>query len=107
MGTPPANPDISPHMFAVDFERLPRDLGFTVIVLATSPLPALEKVFKLFPEYRPNRRGHVHEIEYAEIDWETGRAFVIQVKNRPLNLRGLGDARQGPKTGELEGGKPL
>ena len=107
MGTPPANPDITPHMFPVDFERLRRDLGFTVIVLATSPLPGLEKVFKLFPECRPNRRGHVHEIEYAEIDWETDRAFVIQVKNRPLNLRGLGDARQGPKTGELEEGKPL
>ena len=105
MGTSP--PGIKPRMYSVDFECLPADLGVTAIVLADAPAAALEKVFNLFPEYRrASRRGHVCEAEYAEIDWDTGRAFVIHVKKRPPRLQGLGDARQGPRAGELEGGQP-
>jgi hypothetical protein len=80
-------PVIKPRMFAVDFKRLPGDLGTTAIVLADAPEDALEKAFSMFPEYRQaSRPGHVFEIEYAEIDWDTGRDFVIQVKKRPPNL---------------------
>lgn len=51
-------------MFAVDFERNPGNLGATAIVLADAPEVALEKPFKLFPEYhRVSRGGHVFEIE--------------------------------------------
>ena len=92
-------------MYAVDFENRPGDLGATAIVLADAPEAALEKVFNLFPEYRRvSRRGHVFEIDYAEIDWDTGRAFVIQVKKRPPRLQDMGDARQGPE-GRRTGGR--
>jgi hypothetical protein len=98
---------IKPSMHSVDFENRPGDLGTTAIVLADAPEAALEKAFNLFPEYRRvSRRGHVFEVEYCEIDWETGRAFVIQREKRPPRLQGLGDARQGPRAGELEGGQP-
>ena len=79
--------DTNPRMFAVDFKRLPGDLGTTAIVLADSPETALERALNMFLEYRrATRPGHVFEIEYAEIDWDTGRDFVIQVKKRPPNL---------------------
>jgi len=74
-------------MFAVDFKNHPGDLGTTAIVLADAPEAALEKAFNMFPEYRrASRPGQVFEIDYAEIDWDTGRNFVIQVKKRPPNL---------------------
>ena len=105
MDTSPASPN--PHMFAAEFERHPGDLGATAIVLADAPEARLEKVFSLFPEYRRvSRREHVFEVEYAEIDWETNRAFLIQVKKRPPRLQGLSDVRQGPRAGEPEGGQP-
>jgi hypothetical protein len=95
-------------MFAAEFECHPGDLGVTAIVLADAPEAALGKVFNLFPEYRRvSRRGHVFDVEYAGIDWKTGRAFVIQVRKRPPKLQGLGDARQGPRAGELERELPL
>jgi len=106
MDTSPASP--KPHVFAVDFERHPGDLGATAIVLADAREAALEKVFKLFPEYRRvSRRGHVFEADFVEVDWETGRALVIQRKKWPPKLQDLGDARQEPEAGELEGGQPL
>jgi hypothetical protein len=80
-------PGIKPRMFAVDFKRRPGDLGTTAIVLADAPEAALEKAFNMFPEYlRAGRPGRVFEIEYAEIDWDTGQNFVIQVRKRPPNL---------------------
>jgi hypothetical protein len=92
-------PAIKPRMFAVDFKRRPGDLGTTAIVLADSPEAALEKASNMFPEYRrAGRPGHVFEIEYAEIDWDTGRDFVIQVKKRPPNLLLYkAHARRGPR----------
>ena len=100
--------DIKPRMYAVDFKKHPGDLGVTAIVLADAPAAALEKAFNMFPEYRrASRPGHVFEIEYAEIDWDTARNFVIQVKKRPPNLLLYKyAARQGPRAGELEGGQP-
>jgi hypothetical protein len=80
-------PDIKPRMFAVGFKRRPGGLGTTAIVLADAPGAALEKAFNMFPKYRrAGRPGHGFEIEYAEIDWDTGRNFVIQVAKRPPNL---------------------
>jgi len=80
-------PAIKPRMFAVDFKRLPGDLGTTAIVMAAAPEAALEKAFSMFPEYRrASRPGHAFEIECAQIDWDTGQNFVIQVRKRPPNL---------------------
>ena len=75
---------IKPRMYSVDFENHLGDLGVTVIVLADTPEAALERVCKLFREYRRvSRRDHTFQVEYAEIDWETGQAFVIQRWNGP------------------------
>jgi len=99
MGTSPTA--IKPRIYAADFKRRPGDLGTTAIVLADSPEAALEKAFNTFPEYRrAGRPGHVFEIEYAEIDWDTGQNFVIQVRKRPPNLLLYKDgARRGPRAG--------
>jgi len=101
-------PGITPRMYSVDFENRPGDLGVSVVILADAPEAALEKVFSLFPEYqRASRRGHVCEAEYAEIDWETGRAFAVRWKRRlPTLLPNTGDARKGSMAGKLEGGQP-
>ena len=101
-------PGTKPRMYAVNFEKHPGDLGLTAIVLADAPGAALEKIFNLFPEYlRVGRRGHVFEIDYAEIDWDTGRSFVLQVKKRPPRLLLYKrDARHGPRAGTPEGGQP-
>jgi hypothetical protein len=55
----------------------------------------------MFPEFlRAGRPGHVFEIEYAEIDWDTGQNFVIQVRKRPPTLLLYkGGARRGPRAG--------
>ncbi len=99
MGTSP--PAIKPRIYAVDFKRRPGDLGTTAIVLADVPEAALEKASSVFPEYRrASRPGHAFEIEYAEIDWDTGQNFVIQVKKRPPNLLLYkAHARRGPRAG--------
>ena len=94
--TPPA---IKPRIYAVDFKRRPGDLGTTAIVLADSPEAALEKTSNMFPEdRRAGRPGHAFEIEYAQIDWDTGQNFVIQVRKRPPNLLLYkAHARRGPR----------
>ena len=99
-------PAIKPRMFAVDFKRRPGDLGTTAIVLADSPEAALEKAFNMFPEFlREGRPGHVFEIEYAEIDWDTGQNFVIQVRKWPPNLlRYKAHARRGLRAGSWREG---
>lgn len=65
-------------MFVVEFERAPGDLGVSVVVLARDRIEALRKAWRWFPEYRWRATGgHVHECEYAEIDWQDGRSFVV------------------------------
>jgi hypothetical protein len=93
-------------MYAVDFKNRPGDLGTTAIVLADAPEAAQEKAFDMFPECRrAGRPGRVFEIEYAEIDWDTGRNFVIQARKRPpMLLLYKGDARRGPRAGNLREG---
>jgi len=99
-------PGIKPRMYAVDFKNRPGDLGTTAIVLADAPEAAQEKAFDMFPECRrAGRPGRVFEIEYAEIDWDTGRNFVIQARKRPpMLLLYKGDARRGPRAGNLREG---
>jgi len=90
-------------MFVVEFERRPRDLGVSVIVLAHDRIEALRKAWRWFPEYkRLATGGQVRECEYAEIDWENGRSFVATRRVR-LRIPKLGDERVG-KEDEGKGG---
>jgi hypothetical protein len=81
MGTTPANLDITPHVFALDFERLPRDLGLTVIVLATAHL-LLQTPLNLWA-LRPMARRFLVEPHFPE-------GFELL---RPLPLRDIPVAR--------------
>ena len=92
-------PVIKPRMYAVGFKRRPGGLGTTAIVPADAAGAAQDKAFNMFAEYqRADRPGHIFEIEYAQIDWDTGQNFVIQVRKRPPNLLLYkGGARRGPR----------
>ena len=97
--------DITPRMFAVEFERPSGSLEFTVVVLAACPQVALQEAFKMFPEYRRDcRQGHVHEVAHVEIDWQAGRAFVIKRRKRPMLLLDV-DIRRKPTTGGRKRGQ--
>ncbi len=98
--------EIMPRMFEVEFSLRSGGLGFTIIVPAISPQPALEKAFRIFPELRGTcRQAQVHEVAYVGIDLETGRAFVVKRKRGLLNLRGLREACPEPQSGGPEGGQ--
>jgi hypothetical protein len=80
-----SSPPALPNLFVVDFEFKPGHLGISVLVLARDRMSALRRAWKLFPEYRWRATGgSVHEADYAEVDWETGRCVV---KTRPVRLR--------------------
>ena len=98
--------DILPRMFAVDFELRPGELGTTVIVSAVAPEVAVERAFQLFPEYlREGCRGQVHEVEYAEIEWRTGRAFVIKRQWQKPGRQRATEGCQDPRPGTIEQGQ--
>lgn len=72
------------NIYAVEFQRHPRDLGVGIVVLAESRTKAIEEAWRLFPEYKRDAvSGCVYAIQYAEIDWDNGRAFVVRRKTRP------------------------
>lgn len=99
--------DITPRSFVANFERLPSDLGFIIIVRATPPHPPLEEALKLFPDYQTNRQGDVQEMQHGKFNRETARAFEIQVSRWPSWLQGLRDFRQRPTAAKLDEGLPL
>jgi hypothetical protein len=71
------------NLYAVEFTRHPRDLGVVVVLAAESRIKAIEQVRQLYPEYkRTALLGCVYLIQYAEIDWDNGRSFVIRRKTR-------------------------
>jgi hypothetical protein len=75
----PPNQDI----YAVDFVRHSGDLGISVIVRANCEVVAKLEAWRLFPEYkRLASLTLVHLLDYAEIDWQTGRCFVIKRQKR-------------------------
>ena len=76
------------RMYSVEFERQVGDLGVSVVLLADNPLAAIDQAFTWFPEYlREGFRGDVFEAEYAEIDWDSGRSFVVRKRLRPQEKR--------------------
>jgi hypothetical protein len=72
----------APDLYAVEF-TFPRHLGITVIIPATcAPMARLE-AWRLFPEYKQSAsKTSVYNVEYAEVDWETGRCFVKKLRKR-------------------------
>jgi hypothetical protein len=88
----------APDLYAVEF-IFPRHLGITVVIPATcAPMARLE-AWPLFPEYkRSASKTSVCNVEYVEIDWETGRCFVKKRQRRgsvPVLLDG--EPKQKPK----------
>ena len=55
-----------------------------MILPATCALAAKLKAWSLFPEYKRNATNtSVHNVRYAEIDWQTGRSIVVKRQRRP------------------------
>lgn len=72
-------------LYVVEFERHEGDLGVSLILRASCEVEAKLKAWRFWPEYkRLASRTHVFLIDYAEIDWETGRCFVV--KRRKIAL---------------------
>ena len=61
--------------------------------MGTSPPAIKPRMYAVDFKRRP---GHAFEIECAEIDWDTGRNFVIQARKRPPMLLYKCAARRGP-----------
>ena len=97
-----------PDVYAVEFE-FERHLGISVIVPATCALMAKLEAWRLFPEHKRNaHRTFVYNVEYAEIDWETGRCFVMKRRKRAsIPVFFAEEHRQKPKKKRrTEGGSP-
>jgi hypothetical protein len=88
----------APDLYAVEF-TFPRHLGITVIIPATcAPMARLE-AWRLFPEYkRSASKTSVCNVEYTEIDWETGRCFVMKrLRKASLPVFVRNEPKQKPK----------
>jgi len=80
--------DISPapSLYVVEFEFERPHLGISVILPATCALAAKLEAWKLFPEHKRSASAtFVYDAQYSEIDWETGRCFVMKGKRRYAN----------------------
>jgi hypothetical protein len=74
-------------LFVVDFFRRPGDLGVSVIVRANCGIAAQLEAFRLFPEYKQHSYDSFpHLLDYAEIDWQSGRCFVMRRRKRRLPI---------------------
>jgi hypothetical protein len=75
----------APNLYSVEFERHSGDLRVSIILAATCELMAVVEALRRFPEYlRFASRTDVILIDYAEIDWETGRCFVGKRQKKPV-----------------------
>jgi hypothetical protein len=73
----------SQDLYVVEFERHRGDLGSSCIVRANCEILAKLKAWRLWPEYkRLAARTRVYLLDYAEIDWESGRCFVAKREQR-------------------------
>jgi hypothetical protein len=74
----------SHDLFVVEFERYPGDLGVSIIVPANCGLAAKLRAWAIFPEYLHNAKcTSAHKMEYAEIDWQSGRTVIVKMGKRP------------------------
>ena len=90
-------------LYAVDFIRHPCDLGLTVIVRANCAIAAQLEAFRLFPEYRW-RESFPHLLDYAEIDWQSGRCIVKKRRRRPVPIFTAGEPTKPRKNAKREEG---
>ena len=73
----------TPDLYVIEFE-FKQHLGVSVIIPGTCAMMAKVESWRLFPEYKRNATNiSIHNVEYAEIDWETGRTIVLKRKKRP------------------------
>lgn len=74
----------APDLYAVEFEFPRPHLGISVILPATCGLAAKLRAWTLYPEYKRDALSvSVYRVEFAEIDWQTGRCIVMKQKKRP------------------------
>jgi hypothetical protein len=99
--SPPAQ-----DIYVVEFVRHARDLGVSVIVRANCEFAARLEAWRLFPEYkRLASLTLVHLLDYAEIDWQTGRCFVIKRQKRlPIPVLILDEPTKRPLNTKREDG---
>jgi hypothetical protein len=74
----------SHDLYVVEFERCPNDLGVSVIVPANCGIAAKLRAWAIFPEYLHSAKcTSAHKMEYAEIDWQSGRSVIVKMGKRP------------------------
>ena len=79
--------EITPRMFAVEFERPSGRLAFTIVLLALSSNHALAQALWMFPGFRRTcPECHVQEAAFVDINWNLRLAFVAKRKSRPAML---------------------
>ena len=77
-------------IYVVDFIRHPGDLGLSVIVRAMSGIDAQLEAFRLFPEYK-RCESFPNLLDFAEIDWNSGRSFVKKRKRQRVPIFTAGE----------------
>jgi hypothetical protein len=74
----------SHDLYVVEFERYSGDLGVSVIIPANCGLAAKLRAWSIYPEFQHNAKcTSAHKMEYAEIDWETGRTVIVKMGKSP------------------------
>lgn len=93
-------------LYVVEFERHEGDLGVSLILRASCEVEAKLKAWKFWPEYkRLASRTYVFLIDYAEIDWESGRCFVVKRRKKtPLPVFMLDEPTTRRKNAKREEG---
>ncbi len=95
----------APDLYVVEFRRHSGDLGVSVILPATCALMAKLEAWRLFPEHKRNASAmSVFNVEYAEIDWETGRCFVMKRRRAAKPILVVEDSTNHRKRGRREEG---
>lgn len=83
-----------PALYCVNIQRSPRDLGVSIVLLATSELMARREALRLFPEYKYGLAlMRVSLVRYVELDWDSSHFTVAQGERRPELASGFAAPR--------------
>jgi hypothetical protein len=93
-------------IYVVEFVRHPGDLGVSVIVHANCEAAAKLEAWRLWPEYKHYfAASSVHQLDFCEIDWETGRCFISKRRKRtPIPVFTLDEHSKRPRNTKREEG---